>query len=378
MRIGIDARGIYKELDGIGRFGINLLRELAHLDSFNEYIVYKNPEMNSSIVSKPNFTERIINIPRFTIKEQVVLPEIFKKDKLDIFHCLHNVLPVFYYGKSIVTIYDIMTIAFPWFYEAFPLIKRYIGFFYFKLSVGLSAKKASKVIVTSKYTKKEVMRYLNLEREKVKICSAAVDKVFKPINDNNLLNNVLEKYKISESFILYTGNFKPYKNLKRIIKAYDLLLKRRRPLPKLVIGGYDKKYEKPIKEFVMKNGLEEEIVFTGYIERNDLPLLMNQALFFVFPSIYEGFGLPPLEAMACGTPVITSNTSSLPEVVGDAAVLVNPYNIKEIADAIENVLTNKKLREKLISKGLERVKLFSWEKCAKETLKVYEEVYNEK
>jgi len=383
MRIGIDARGIYRELDGIGRFGVNILKELAHIDNSNEYIIYKNTQMRHLIVNKPNFIEKVIDVPRFTIREQIVLPRMLKKDKLDVLYCLHNVLPIFYNGKSIVTIHDIMAIAFPWFYSAFPFVKRYIGLYYFKLFVKLSVKKANKVIVTSKHTRKEVMQYLNLSEDKVKICPEAADVIFRPIKDDNLLNNVLEKYKIHKPFILYAGNFKPYKNLRNLIRAYNLLnvargFIPRKGLPELVMAGGDKKYGPLLKEFTQKKGLEEKINFIGYVNQDDLPVLMNGALLFVFPSIYEGFGLPPLEAMACGTPVITSNISSLPEVVDDSAVLVDPYDTKEIANAIERVLVDKELREKLISKGLERVKLFSWEKCARETLKVYEEVYNEK
>ncbi len=375
MRIGIDARGIYKELDGIGRFGMNLLKELARIDDFNEYIIYKNSSINS-IVNKSNFTEKIINIPRFTIREQIIMPAILKRDNLDIFHCLHNVLSIFYPKKSIVTIQDIMVTRFLWFYEALPRIKKYTGLFYFKLFVKLSVEKADKVIVTSKFTKKEVMRHLNVKDEKLKICGAAVDSAFKPFNDEALLNAVLEKYGICNPFILHVSNLKPYKNLRNLIYAYKLLSQKKSRYPKLVIAGHHKKYGTQIKEFTEKVGLKEKINFVGYVDKNDLPILMSKSLCFIFPSIYEGFGLPVLEAMACGTPVITSNTSSLPEIAGEAAILVNPYDTKEIADAIENLLSNEKLRKELISKGLEQVKLFSWEKCAKETLKVYQEVYN--
>lgn len=375
MRIGIDARGINKELDGIGRFGLNLIRDLSKIDTSNEYIIYKNPSIDHLLIKRENFTEKTLNIARYTVEEQLMLPKILVKDNLDVFHSLHNILPISYPGASIITIHDIMAIVFRWFYEAFPLIKKHIALSYFRLFVKLSAVKAKKIIVPSKHTQKDLIQYLNLNKKKIKICPEAVDDIF-IVTDSNAKQKLLLKYQFDSPYFLYAGNFKPYKNLKNLILAYDILDKKKLTLPKLVIAGRDKKYEKPLKSFINRLGLNGKIIFTGYVASNDLPVLMNGALFFIFPSIYEGFGLPILEAMACGTPVITSNVTSLPEVAGDAALLVNPYDPKAIADGIQLLLTDNKLRTGLITKGFDRVKLFSWEKCAKETLKVYEEVYN--
>lgn len=375
MRIGIDARGVNKKLTGIGRFGVNLIKELSNIDNSNEYIIYKNPSMPQILPESRNFTEKIVEFPMYSLKEQFVFSNILKKDNLDVFHSLHNMLPVSYPGASIVTIHDIMAIAFLWFYKALPPVKKHLTFYYFKLFIRLSAIKAKKIIVPSRYTKNDVIKCLNLNEKKISICTCAVDNAFFFI-DTTSKQQLFAKYQIKLPYFLYASNFKPYKNLKNLILAYEILNKKEKTLPGLVMVGQDDQHEKPLREFVKKLGLSEKVIFTGYVGTNELSLLMNQALFFVFPSIYEGFGLPVLEAMACGTPVITSNVTSLPEVAGDAALLVNPYEPQAIADGIEKLIADNKFRIGLINKGTDRVKLFSWKKMARETLKVYEEVYN--
>ena len=185
-----------------------------------------------------------------------------------------------------------------------------------------------------------------------------------------------KKHDITFPFILYLGTLEPRKNLKSLILAYNEI-KKKFPEYKLIIGGAKGWGYKNIFQIIDNLGIDKDIIFTGYIPEKDLPSLYNSAELFVYPSFYEGFGLPPLEAMACGTPVITSNTSSLPEVVGNAGIMVDPNNVNQLADAMYKVLTDDNLRRDMIKKGLKRAKMFSWKKTAKETLKVYEEVYNQ-
>jgi glycosyltransferase involved in cell wall biosynthesis len=269
-----------------------------------------------------------------------------------------------------------MVTRFLWFYEGFPWIKKHVGFSYNKLFVRLSVEKASKVLVTSKFTEEEVVKYLHARRDKLNICGEASDEGFKPIHENTTCGHVLKKYGIDTPFILHVSNLKPYKNLKGLLEAQKQLSLRNSDCPTLVVVGHHKRYSPRVKKYSNSLALGDKVLFLDYVDSDDLPMLMNKAVCFVFPSTYEGFGLPPLEAMACGTPVITSDVSSLPEVVGDAALLVNPYDISRISNAIERLISNERLRRELASRGLERVKCFSWQKCAEITLRTYEEVYN--
>ena len=197
---------------------------------------------------------------------------------------------------------------------------------------------------------------------------------FKPLNQKEVAE-VKQKYNLDFPFILFVGVLQPRKNIPTLIKAY-YKLKKEGIKDKLVITGGKGWQYKEIFETVERLNLQKEVIFTGHIPDDDLPKLYNAADLFAFPSLYEGFGIPPLEAMACGIPVITSNTGSLPEVVGDAGIMVDPYDIDGLAKAMYEVLNNEGLKEEMVKKGLERAKMFSWKKCAKEVLDVYEEAYN--
>jgi len=236
-------------------------------------------------------------------------------------------------------------------------------------------KTADKIITVSNSTKNDLMNHFNIPKEKIRVIFEAADEKFKSLN-NKETKEVKYKYHLNFPFILYVGGLAVHKNIPALIKAF-YKVKKKGIQHKLVITGTKRWKYKEIFETIDKLDLQNDVVFTGYVSDEDLPALYNAADLFVYPSIYEGFGLPPLEAMACGTPVITSNTSSLPEVVGDAGIMVDPYDVNGLADAMHEVLANEGLRANMIKNGLERAKMFSWEKCARETLKVYEEVYNQ-
>ena len=185
-------------------------------------------------------------------------------------------------------------------------------------------------------------------------------------------NFIFKKYQLPRSYLFYVGNISKHKNVDKIIEAFKKI--KSKTNYKLVIAGKLSFGSKDIKKKIKDLDLQDDVIFTGYVPEEDLPALYNGASLFVYPSFYEGFGLPPLEAMQCGCPVITSNTSSLPEVVGNAGIMVDPNDVDELAKQMERVLTNKKLQQKMRKAGLKQAKKFSWEKCARETLKVYEEV----
>jgi glycosyltransferase involved in cell wall biosynthesis len=240
----------------------------------------------------------------------------------------------------------------------------------------VSARKASKIIAISENTKKDIIDYFRIDEEKIRVIYLGVDRQFSPQPDTNEVG-VLSKYNLPRGYILSVGTLEPRKNILRLINAYKMVASTGEPVPKLVIVGGQGWRNEDLGKLVRESGLADRVVLVGYVPDEDLPTLYRNAAVFVYPSLYEGFGLPPLEAMACGTPVITSNISSIPEVVGDAAILIDPYNTTEIAQAIASVLNNKELRDRLKMNGLVRSNLFSWDKTARETLKLYQEVIEE-
>jgi len=197
--------------------------------------------------------------------------------------------------------------------------------------------------------------------------------LIKPVADGSLLLKVRQRYRLPEQFLLYLGTIEPRKNIQALIKAYALLCREKGFCHKLVLAGDMGWKNEGLRELIQGLSLEDSIRFTGYVEDSDLPALYTLADLFVFPSLYEGFGLPVLEAMACGLPVVTSNVSSLPEVAGDAAVLIDPHSLDAIADGMRRMLVDRELRTKCIERGFERAKMFTWEKCAKETVAVFRE-----
>jgi glycosyltransferase involved in cell wall biosynthesis len=240
--------------------------------------------------------------------------------------------------------------------------------------IWLSKFKADKIITVSQNTKDDLVEMFNYNPKKIKVIYNGVDNSYKIIDNKKLISEIKDKYDTGKDFLLYVGNIKPHKNIPVLLKALSNIDKQNKLV---IVGKRDKAYDE-IFDIIDQNNLEDRIIFTGFVPDKDLILLYNAATLFVYPSLYEGFGLPPLEAMACGTPVITSNVSSLPEVVGYAAITVDPYNINGLAEEINKVLGNEVLQKAMIKKGIERAKEFTWEKTARETIRVYEEVLNQK
>jgi glycosyltransferase involved in cell wall biosynthesis len=285
-----------------------------------------------------------------------------------VFLSAHPVLPLCRACPSVVVIYDLS-----------PLIQRNAfkaGFqFRFDRQARHASKHADRIITISQSTKADLINLLGAKPEKISVVYPGYDDSFRPQVNHHELKALMSKYSIDDRYILFTGALEPKKNLTRLVEAFVSLKKQGKTVHKLVIAGKRAWGDETVFQTVRRSGLESQVIFTGYVPQEELPLLMSGADVFVFPSLHEGFGIPPLEAMACGTPVITSNSSSLPEVVGDAGVLVNPYSVDEIAEAIYKVVSNRELREEMRRKGLERAKLFSWERAAQEIVQMLEEAY---
>lgn len=245
--------------------------------------------------------------------------------------------------------------------------------------VETACKRADRIITISEFSKAEIVKYLGVEEQKIAVVPCGIDpRVFHNRHSSERIEKVCEKYRIKNPYFLYLGTLEPRKNIEGLIQAYAKVKKKNMgAVPDLVIAGKKGWNFERIFALVEEYRLEESVIFTGYITEQEIPLLLSGAAAFVFPSFYEGFGLPPLEAMACGTPVISSNAASIPEVVGDAGILIDPYQVDALAEAMEQIATQKELRERLREKGLKRSRMFYWKNSARRLMEVYREMGKE-
>jgi len=361
MKIGIAARG----LDGQGgpkQYIESLLSALAKVNEKHElYYFYNSPDF---IGKYPKVKEIVLESSSKLFWDYYLIPKAVKTYEIDVILLPKNVLPFFINCKSIIVIHDLAYYM--------PKLNAYpfIDTTYMKSMIKSSAKRANHIIAISENTKKDIIKFTGIEEDKITVVYEASDRKYGQIFDKTELDVVKTKYNLPEQFIFCCDSITPRKNTARLLAAFDLIKDK---IPhKLVLTGGVSWNSKKVNELV--ENMEESVMKLGYVSDEDMPLLYNLADLFVYPSLYEGFGLPPLEAMACGCPVITSNTSSIPEVVGDAEVMVDPDSIADLAKAMYEVLTDDELRENMSRKGLERAKNFSWETCANDTLDVLEEI----
>ena len=272
-------------------------------------------------------------------------------------------------GKKIVTIHDLA-------FREYPETIRKRTLLMLKSSLKRSIRRADAILADSEFTKQEILKYYNVPEEKIYVVPCGIDtNKFYPIEDQAEIERTKEKYGIYGEYYLYLGTLEPRKNIEGILEAYGKLKKdSEEPIPKMVIAGGKGWLFESIFEKVKKQNLEEDVIFTGYVDETDKVQLLNGAMAFCFPSFYEGFGMPPMEAMACGTAVITSNGNSLFEVTGEAAIHVEPTDISQISEALRRVWKDEAYRKELEEKGFEQVKMYSWKKAVDALYKVYEDV----
>ncbi|MDD3245398.1 MAG: glycosyltransferase family 1 protein [Methanosarcina sp.] len=371
MEIGIISATLrHNHRTGVPNYVFNLIEGLNRIKSKKDNFYLVNYEHN---ILFSDLHEIICKNPLNNISQMylwycyMVLNINSQNCNIDLIHNPFQIPTYFKFKKQryIITIHDLTPILF----SKTHSLKRSLVY---KLLLPKTLKTADKIIADSNSTKDDLVNYFNLPENKIKVIYLAADNKFNILKDTEI-QSIKHKYNLNLPFVLYVGTLEPRKNIVTLLKAFSKL--KEKVHHKLVIVGNKGWKFKEIFETVDKLDLQNYIIFTGYVQDADLPALYNAADLFVYPSLYEGFGLPPLEAMACGCPVITSNTSSLPEVVGDAGIMVDPYDIDGLADSMYKVLTDEGLRINMSKKGLDRAKMFSWEKCAKETFKVYEEVY---
>ena len=367
MRVAIDARKLHDF--GIGTYTRNLLRHLARLDHDTEYVLLcQEPDLRIAEQLGPNFRTVLEPSPNYSIREQIHVPWVLRREQPDVFHAPHYVLPPAIRCHSVVTIHDCIHLMFP------QYLPNRAAYFYAKASMWMAARRSDRILTVSEASKRDILRFFNVPPEKIVVVYNAIDERFRATPAEEDVARVRERYQLDHGFVLYAGNIKPHKNLVRLIEAFDELRKAGFEDLKLLIIGDEISKLPALRRAVHEHKLHKHVRFLGYLPDETLAILYRLAAVFVFPSLYEGFGLPPLEAMASGAPVVTSNVSSLPEVAGDAAVLVDPYDVGSIVDGITRVLTDPALADDLRRKGRERARDFSWERSVARTRDLYLEL----
>lgn len=353
MRVGIDVQSTLGQKTGIGLYTANLLQALRRVAPQHEYVALAWGRLQE------------LRTDQRIYWQQWALPCQARETRVDILHVPGFDAPLFKPCPVVLTVHDLIGCIFP---QNLPIISR----FYWSFWLPRSIRWADIIIADSHHTKNDLIRLVGIPPNRVRVIYLGVDAAFQPLQEDEALEPVRVKYNLPAEFILYVGTIEPRKGLDTLITAYAALA---REIPHdLVIAGKKGWYIEPLFRLVETYKLGQRVHFVGYIADEDLPKLYNLATLFVYPSRYEGFGLPPLEAMACGVPVICSNAASLPEVVGDAAWLVPPNAPEALAAAIRQVLENSQLQGIMRSKGLERAKRFTWDETARQTAAVYEEL----
>lgn len=368
LRIAIDAHSVGTGLGGNETYATNLIEALAEIDVINQYTLYvTRPEAVERFTNRwPNFTVRSTLPHTPVIRIPLTLSAELRRNPVDVLHVQYTA-PPFVPCPVVSTIHDLA-------FEHLPQTFKRRSWMQLRLTVRHTAKRAAHIITGSDYSRRDIIETYGIAPGRVTVTPVAASERFAPVTDEEELSRVRSLYGIEGDYILAVGSIQPRKNLIRLMAAYANL-RRRSPqakLPRLVLVGkcawlFDETL-RTIKELEVS----QSVTLTGYVPEGDLPALYSAALCFVYPSYFEGFGLPPLEAMKCGTAVIVGNKTSLPEVVGDAALLVDPFDVDDISSAIENVIFDSTLRSQLRAKGLKRAELFDWRDTARKTLAVYE------
>jgi len=382
MKIGINAHYLQKNGSGITSYLFNLINNLLLIDQKNEYLLIFNNQENNLFIDNiyPNLKQKVSSPLNYRLKEKSLKSQLIKvaweklflvyeikREKVEIFHDPAFSAPLLGSIPVIVTVHDLAFLRYP---HAFT----WKTLCYFKAFLKQTLRRADIIISVSESVKKDLLDLYEISANKIVVIHEGTDEYFKKLYNKEDINRIKKKYKISGDYLLSVSAINPRKNIIRILHAYKILLDKKIDIKLVLVGKKAWLYQNIEKELV-KLHLSNKVIFTGHISKEELRILYNGASVFLYPSLYEGFGLPLLEAMACGTPVITSNISSMPEVVGPAGVLVNPLKCEEIAEGIIKLITDKGLRYKKICLGFERVKKFSWKETAKKTLSVYEKLY---
>lgn len=382
MVIGIDGKPLLMQKTGSGIYTDRLLAAISSLDerlSFRVYLPFSLAQLGREAARyteelQQQHTDRVSfagscfppKLRRWVWQHSNMMPMERIIGEVDLFHATNLVMPPLRRAKGVFTVYDLTFMLFPDFHVK--------GMQSFARETKRSAERADGLIAISEHTRQDAIEHLGIPAERIKVTLLAADERYRVIHDREPVAAVAAKYGIDREYILYTGTLEPRKNVPALVRAFHQLRQETKLPHRLVLAGRKGWLYEQIFAEVAELGLTDEVIFTGYVPDEDLPFLYNGASLFAYPSFYEGFGLPPLEAMACGCPVVTSNRSSLPEVVGEAGLLIDPDRADDLAAAMVRVLSDRELAADMRSAGIARAAGFSWERCGRETLAIYEDV----
>lgn len=377
MKIGIEGQRLYrKKKHGMDMVALELIRNLQKIDSVNEYVIFvKNDQDDTCIPAAPNF--KIVKLPggSYPLWEQIALPRAAQKEGCDVLHCTGNTGPVFCKLPLIITLHDIIYL------ESISLFKKAgtwyqkMGNMYRRWIVPPVVRKSAKVVTVSNFEQERIRNFMGLGDNLVTIYNG-VGEHFRKITDEKQLMKAKSDYGLPDHFLFFLGNTDPKKNTPNVLKAFAAFNACSEVKYKLVMLDYEESALMQVLNAIGCAAIRKDIIMTGYVPNLQLPAIISQCEVFLYPSLRESFGIPILEGMACGVPVITSSTSSMPEIAGDAAAIVDPENPEEIAAAIELILNDEQYRNTLCEKGIKRAARFSWRIMAEHYLELYNEMHS--
>jgi glycosyltransferase involved in cell wall biosynthesis len=378
MTIGIDARFFGPRGKGLGRYTQKLIEELEEIDDHNDYVIFLRREnFDEFQPHNPRFKRVLADYRWYTLAEQIFLPFSIRRQKIDLMHFPHFNVPIFYFKPFVVTIHDLILRNFATRRSStLGAIKYWVKNLAYRLVIWRALKRAKKIITVSKYVKNDIIKCFRISPQKIVVTYEGAPEKSLPFPG---FDYKLIEFGISKPYLLYVGNAYPHKNLERLVSAFEIIVEElKNDLQLVLVGEEDYFYERLQEEapvLILQNAkVFEKIVFTDFVKDEDLWTLYQNAVLYVFPSLCEGFGLPPLEAMSHGLAVAVSNVTCLPEILGSAAVYFDPMNPHDMAEKINQVLTDETMQKKLIVQGFEQIKRYSWSRMGEETLKIYSAV----
>ncbi len=382
MKIGIEGQRLFrKKKHGMDMVALELIKNLQEIDKENEYVVFVKPDEDSEALHETgNFKIVELDGGSYPMWEQRALPRAAAKEGCDLLHCTSNTAPVKSKVPVMITLHDIIYL------ESISIFKKSgtwyqkFGNMYRRWVVPKVVKKSKKIITVSKFERERIRKFFNFREDDTRLVAVynGVSRHFNPVTDEAIRKEVRAKYDLPEKYLFFLGNTDPKKNTGGVLKAYANYVEQADDPAMLVMLDYEEWALNKVLADIGKKNIRKHIFLPGYIVNTDLPAIYSMATIFLYPSLRESFGIPMLEAMGCGTPVITSNTSSMPEVSGGKAKIVDPYQPQQITEAIFELMNDPELRQKLVEDGLKQAAKFTWKNMAMDVKAIYEEITSKK